>query len=82
MASCRAASKAGGGEFFKKGWWLWLLTPIALVTYIGIPFVYALFKAVQMRWWLNGLRLGGVRLESRLDHRCLPRPVLEGDRLG
>jgi uncharacterized membrane protein YjgN (DUF898 family) len=56
-----------GGEFFKKGWWLWLLTPIALITYVGIPFVYALFKAVQMRWWLNGLRLGGVRVESRLD---------------
>lgn len=56
-----------GWEFFKKGWWLWLLTPIAVVTYVGIPFVYALFKAIQMRWWLNGLRLGGVRLESRLD---------------
>lgn len=56
-----------GGEFFKKGWWLWLLTPIAMVTYVGIPFVYALFKAVQMRWWLNGLRLGGVSVESRLD---------------
>src|SRR5215207_1743271 len=41
-----------GGEFFRKGWWLWLLTPIALVTYVGIPFVYALFKAVQLRWWL------------------------------
>jgi uncharacterized membrane protein YjgN (DUF898 family) len=56
-----------GSEFFKKGWWLWLLTPVAMVTYVGIPFVYALYKAVQMRWWLNGLRLGGVRVESRLD---------------
>jgi uncharacterized membrane protein YjgN (DUF898 family) len=56
-----------GWDFFKKGWWLWLLTPIALITYVGIPFVYSLFKAVQFRWWLNGLRLGGVRLESRLD---------------
>jgi uncharacterized membrane protein YjgN (DUF898 family) len=55
-----------GWEFFKRGWWLWLLTPIALITYVGIPFVYAAFKAIQMRWWLNGLRLGGVRLESKL----------------
>jgi uncharacterized membrane protein YjgN (DUF898 family) len=56
-----------GWDFFKKGWWLWLLTPIAVITYVGMPFVYALFKAIQFRWWLNGLRLGGVRLESRLD---------------
>jgi uncharacterized membrane protein YjgN (DUF898 family) len=56
-----------GGEFFKKAWWLWLLTPIALVFYFPLPFVYALFKSIQMRWWLNGLRLGGVRVESRLD---------------
>jgi uncharacterized membrane protein YjgN (DUF898 family) len=56
-----------GGEFFKKAWWLWLLTPIALITYIGLPFVYAFFKAMQFRWWVNGLRIGGVRLESKLD---------------
>ncbi|MDQ8732390.1 DUF898 family protein [Bradyrhizobium sp. LHD-71] len=55
-----------GWEFFKRGWWLWLLTPVALVTYVGIPFVYGAFKAIQMRWWLSGLRLGGVRLESNL----------------
>jgi uncharacterized membrane protein YjgN (DUF898 family) len=56
-----------GGEFFKKAWWLWLLTPIAVIFYIGIPFVYAAFKAIQFRWWVNGLRIGGVRFESRLD---------------
>ena len=56
-----------GGEFFKKAWWLWLLTPIAVIFYIGIPFVYAIFKAIQFRWWVNGLRIGGVRLESKLD---------------
>jgi uncharacterized membrane protein YjgN (DUF898 family) len=55
-----------GGEFFKRAWWLWLLTPFAIITYVGIPFVYGAFKAIQMRWWLDGLRLGGVRLESKL----------------
>lgn len=59
--------EGNGWEFFKKAWWLWLLTPVAFVTYIGLPFVYALFKAIQFRWWINGLRMGGVRLESRLD---------------
>ena len=55
-----------GWTFFKRAWWLWLLTPFALVTYVGIPFVYGAFKAIQLRWWLNGLRLGGVSLESNL----------------
>lgn len=55
-----------GWTFFKQAWWLWLLTPFAVVTYVGIPFVYGAFKAIQLRWWLNGLRLGGVSLESDL----------------
>jgi uncharacterized membrane protein YjgN (DUF898 family) len=55
-----------GWEFFKRGWWLWLLTPIVLYAFIFAPFVYAAFKAIQLRWWLDGLRLGGVSLESNL----------------
>jgi uncharacterized membrane protein YjgN (DUF898 family) len=55
-----------GWDFFKRGWWLWLLTPFALYVFIAAPFVYAAFKAVQMRWWLSGLRLGGISLESNL----------------
>jgi len=54
-----------GGEFFKKAWWLWLLSPTAILV-IPFPFIYGAFKAIQLRWWLSGLRLGGVRLESRL----------------
>lgn len=60
-----------GAEFFKRAWWLWLLTPFAMITYVGIPFVYAGFKAIQMRWWLNGLRLGGVSLQSDLGGGAL-----------
>lgn len=63
--------EGNGWEFFKRGWWLWLLTPVALITYVGIPFVYAAFKAIQLRWWLNGLRLGDVRLESTLGAGAL-----------
>jgi uncharacterized membrane protein YjgN (DUF898 family) len=55
-----------GGEFFKRAWWLWVLTPFALISYVGIPFVYAAFKAIQYKWWIDGLRLGGVKLESKL----------------
>ena len=24
-----------GGEFFKRAWWLWLLTPFAMISYVG-----------------------------------------------
>ena len=55
-----------GWEFFKRGWWLWLLTPIALYVSPLAPFVYGAFKAVEWRWWLSGIRFGGVRLKSKL----------------
>ena len=34
------------------------------------PFLYAQFRARQWRWWLSGIRIGGVRLESTLSHRA------------
>lgn len=55
-----------GWEFFKRGWWLWLLTPVALYVTPLAPFIYGAFKAVEWRWWLSGIRFGGVRLESQL----------------
>jgi uncharacterized membrane protein YjgN (DUF898 family) len=55
-----------GSDFFKQAWWLWLLSPTAIFV-IPIPFIYGAFKAIQLRWWLNGLRLGGVRVSSNLD---------------
>jgi uncharacterized membrane protein YjgN (DUF898 family) len=30
------------------------------------PFLYGAFKAVEWRWWISGIRFGGVRLESTL----------------
>lgn len=55
-----------GWEFFKQGWWLWLLTPIALYVIPIAPFVYGAYKAIEWRWWLSGIRFGGVRVESKL----------------
>ncbi|MBI5264675.1 MAG: DUF898 family protein [Bradyrhizobium sp.] len=55
-----------GWEFFKNAWWLWLLSPIALLVFPALPFLYAEFKAREWRWWLSGIRFGGVRLESTL----------------
>jgi uncharacterized membrane protein YjgN (DUF898 family) len=60
-----------GWEFFKRGWWLWLLTPFAFYIFPLAPFVYAAFKAVEWRWWLSGIRFGGVSLESNLRRGAL-----------
>jgi uncharacterized membrane protein YjgN (DUF898 family) len=60
-----------GWEFFKRGWWLWLLTPVALYVFPLAPFVYGAFKAVEWRWWLSGIRFGGVRLESTMRRGAL-----------
>jgi uncharacterized membrane protein YjgN (DUF898 family) len=60
-----------GWEFFKRGWWLWPLTPIAFYVFPAAPFVYAAFKAVEWRWWLSGIRFGGVRLQSTMTRGAL-----------
>jgi uncharacterized membrane protein YjgN (DUF898 family) len=60
-----------GWEFFKRGWWLWPLAPIALYVLPLAPFVYAAYKAVEWRWWLSGIRFGGVRLESTMGRGAL-----------
>ncbi|RTE90959.1 DUF898 family protein [Bradyrhizobium sp. LVM 105] len=57
-----------GWTFFKRAWWLWLLSPIALFVFPLAPFVYAEFKAREWRWWLDGIRIGGVSLSSNLPH--------------
>ena len=63
--------EGSGWEFFKRGWWLWLLTPLALSFYIFVPFVYGAYKAIEWRWWLSGIRFGEVRLESTMRRSAL-----------
>src|SRR5712692_559644 len=64
-----------GWEFFKRGWWLWLLTWLVVVTLVPIvvalPFIYAAFKAVEWRWWVSGIRFGDVRFESDMTRSAL-----------
>ncbi|WP_407187534.1 DUF898 family protein [Bradyrhizobium centrosematis] len=59
-----------GWTFFKRAWWLWLLSPIALLISPLAPFLYAEFKAREWRWWLDGIRIGGVSLSSDLPHEA------------
>jgi uncharacterized membrane protein YjgN (DUF898 family) len=57
-----------GWELFKRCWWLWLLSPVAIALFPLAPFFYAEFKAREWQWWLSGLRFGAVRVESKLPH--------------
>jgi len=56
-----------GWEFFKRIWWLWLVTPFALVLFPALPFLYAHYKAVEWQWWVSGIRFGDVTVHSNLQ---------------
>jgi hypothetical protein len=44
---------------------------VVLLAFFAAPFMYATFKAVEWRWWISGIRFGGVSLESKLQGRDL-----------
>jgi uncharacterized membrane protein YjgN (DUF898 family) len=43
----------------------------ALIWLIALPFIYGLFKAIEWRWWISGLRFGDVSFESDLPRGAL-----------
>ena len=54
-----------GWGFFKRAWGLWLFAPTAILI-IPIPFLYGAFKAIEWKWWIEGIRFGDVHFESKL----------------
>jgi len=38
---------------------------------LAAPFLYAIYKAIEWRWWLSGIRFGDVSLESELGTGAL-----------
>jgi len=91
--------EGSGWDFFKRGWWVWLLAMLLLIVPmilvplarsnpalsplakvapvaaffvpVAAPFLYGTFKAIEWRWWLSGIRMGEVRLESNLSRSTL-----------
>lgn len=59
-----------GWQFFKRGWGLWLLSPFMLLV-IPAPFILAAFRAIEWKWWLEGVRFGEVKLTSELKTDAL-----------
>jgi uncharacterized membrane protein YjgN (DUF898 family) len=62
---------ATGWEFFKQGWYLWLLAWPAVLMPVALPFIFAAFRAIEWRWWCSGIRFGEVRFESKLSEGAL-----------
>ena len=58
-ATWKARSKVTGGQFFKRVWWLGLLTAARLIVFFRFPLIYARYKAAEWRWWISGVRFGG-----------------------
>jgi uncharacterized membrane protein YjgN (DUF898 family) len=67
----RGRFEGSGWIFFKRGWWLWPLAALSIIVFPLAPFVYGAFKAVEMRWWISGIRFGDVRLVSSLPRSAL-----------
>ena len=44
---------------------------MAFVPFIAAPFVYPVYKAIEWRWWVDGIRFGEVRFESSLRRGAL-----------
>jgi uncharacterized membrane protein YjgN (DUF898 family) len=57
-----------GGGLFKQVWWLWLLMWPSVLVVIPLPFIYAAMRAIEWRWWVNGLRIGDVGFSSDLKN--------------
>jgi uncharacterized membrane protein YjgN (DUF898 family) len=47
---------------------------VGVLATIFIPFVYAVFKAIEWRWWVSGIRFGEVHFESKLATGALMGP--------
>jgi uncharacterized membrane protein YjgN (DUF898 family) len=63
------------GALFNAGCPFWLAAVVLLTVggyffppavSLGIPFIYACYKAIEWRWWVSGIRFGEVRFASDL----------------
>lgn len=70
-AAFTGAACIGGSAFaaIHGGGWLVLMLPVLAAT--AFIEIYARFKALQWKWWLEGVRIGDVRANSTLEAHAL-----------
>ena len=54
---------------------------LGLAALVWFPFAYAIYRAIEWRWWMSGIRFGEIRFESKLGGQRSDRSLLVGDRL-
>ena len=66
------ASLVAGFLYFRNS--LWGKAPVMLLVLFlfmfaifAAPMIYAFWRAIEWRWWVNGMRFGDVRFECELD---------------
>ncbi|MBX9773038.1 MAG: DUF898 domain-containing protein [Xanthobacteraceae bacterium] len=47
---------------------------VGALALVFAPFIYAVYKAIEWRWWVSGIRFGAVRFESNLATSALLAP--------
>ncbi len=57
-------SAGGSGAGFRRSGAATGLTILAGLLFLLVPFVWPFFRALEWRWWAQGVRLGELRLES------------------
>jgi uncharacterized membrane protein YjgN (DUF898 family) len=63
------------GELFSAGWPFWLGMVVLVAAsalfpplfWLGAPFIYACYKAIEWRWWIYGVSFGDVRFASNIS---------------
>ena len=43
-----------------------IITIITVLPVPALPFLWPVFRAIEWRWWANGLRIGGISVMSDL----------------
>jgi uncharacterized membrane protein YjgN (DUF898 family) len=47
---------------------------LGLAALVWFPFAYAIYRSIEWRWWMSGIRFGEVRFESKLASGALTGP--------
>lgn len=72
MLGMQAAGKTASPDVAWRGIAIVIVVSIAaLLAQVAFPFALAIYRAIEWRWWISGIRFGDVSFESDLGRRRL-----------